>query len=152
MDINYLKPFRISLKLGPGKAPHLYVKQIQEMMKNDSSLHPMMKRTLLLLKKTRTPYVILAITREVVIDPVNNRHFDRSVEPQRGDWICTLWSEEEKKQHATNPKEHVKASLKLFEALGYELFDATIVSDEYLQSLEELTRSQIESQLKGRGE
>ena len=143
------KPFRVTLKLKEGKSPHLYITQIQEMMKNDTDLHPMMEKTLKLLKKTRTPFIMLAPLREIVLDPLNFRHFDRSAEP-RGDWVCTLWSEDEIKQHREDPEGHIKASLKMFEALGYELFNAEAISDEYLRSLEELTSKQIEAQMKAR--
>lgn len=149
MEINYLKPFRVSLKLADGKSPHIYTTQLKVMMEKDTSLHPMMSKTLKLLKKTRTPYIMLATIREVIIDPQNNRHFDRSAEP-RGSWVCTLWSDEEIEQNTKDPEGHLKASLKLFQTLGYELFDSAIISDEYLKSIEELCRPQIESQLRGR--
>lgn len=149
MGTDYTKPFRISLKIAPGKPIHIYVKQLQKIMEDDTSLHPMMEKTLKMLKKTRTPYIMLATIREVVFDPINFRHFDRSAEP-RGSWVCTLWSDEEIKQHKENPTDHIKASLKLFEALGYELFDSNICSEEYLKSLEELCSKQIESQMEGR--
>lgn len=142
-------PFRVSLKLKEGKSPHLYLVQLQELMKEDTSLHPMMKRTLLMLKKTRTPFILLANMREMVIDPTNSRHFDRSANP-KGDWVCTLWSESEIKQHRENPKEHIKAILNLFEKLGYEIYDYQTCSLEYIKMLEEITLKQIEDQIKGR--
>jgi len=145
------KPFRISLKLKEGKSPHLYVSQLKVMMENDTSLHPMMKRTLLMLKKTRTPFILLAKTREVVIDPLNSRHFDRSVEP-RGTWICTMWSEEELKEHTKDSQGHIRAILKLFESLGYELYDSQPCSVDYIEMLEDVTSPQIEAQIKGRSQ
>lgn len=149
MAIDYLKPFRLSMKLAPGKQPHIFTVQLKKIMENDTSLHPMMEKTLKMLKKTHTPYIMLAPLREVVFDLPNNRHFDRSAEPV-GAWVCTLWSDEEIAQAKDNPEEYVRASLKLFEALGYELFDAQLVTQEYLDTLTKLTLSQIESQLAGR--
>lgn len=143
------KAFRLSLKLKEGKSPHLYITQLKEIMKEDTSLHPMMEKTLLMLKKTRTPYIMLSTLREMVIDPLNFRHFDRSANPN-GAWICTVWSEEEAKQHRENPEEHIKAMTKMFEALGYELFNFQEVSMEYLKMLEDLTSKQIESQMQQR--
>jgi hypothetical protein len=148
-NLEYKKPFRISLKLAEGKSPHLYVTQLKVLMDKDTSLHPLMEKTLKLLKKTRTPYITLAKLREVVFDPLNFRHFDRSAEP-RGSWVATLWSEEEIKQHIENPQEHIKASFKLFTALGYDFYNTELVSQEYIASLEELTSKQIDSQLEGR--
>jgi hypothetical protein len=139
------KPFRVSLKLKEGKSPHLYLNQIQVLMKDDTSLHPLMKKTLLMLKKTRTPYIMLAKLREVVIDPINFRHFDRNAEP-KGPWVCTLWSEEEIRQAKKDLKEHIKSVFNLFEGLGYEFYDSKEVSPDYMQMLEDLTSKQIEAQ------
>lgn len=141
--------FRVSMKLKEGRQPHLFVTQLQAIMKNDTSLHPMMSRTLKMLKKTRTPYIMLATLREVVFDPINFRHFDRSAEP-RGNWVVTMWSESEIADYLKNPEEYVKAALHLFESLGYELFDSQPVTTEYVNSLSELCSKQIASQIKGR--
>ena len=146
---NINKPFRISLKLAEGKSPHIYLVQLQKMMKDDTSLHPMMARTLKLLKKTRTPFIMLATLREIVIDPVNFRHFDRSAEP-KGDWVCTLWSNEEMKEHETNPEGHIKAMLNLFTSLGYDLYNSQPITADYLKTLEEICKVQIEAQINGR--
>lgn len=143
------KAFRVSMKLKEGKQPHIFVKQLQEIMKNDSALHPMMSRTLKMLKKTRTPYIMLSTLREVVFDPLNYRHFDRSAEP-RGNWVVTLWSDEETKDYLSNPVEYIKNALHLFESLGYELFDSKMVTIDYINSLSELCGKQIDSQIKGR--
>lgn len=143
------KAFRISMRLKEGKQPHLFVTRLQKIMENDKELHPMMARTLKMLKKTRTPYIMLAHLREVVFDPLNFRHFDRSAEP-RGNWVVTMWSESEIADYLKNPEEYIKAALKLFESLGYDLFDSKVVTTEYLNSLAELCSKQIDSQIKGR--
>lgn len=146
MEKESIKPFRVSLKIAPGKPIHLYVKQLGKLMENDTSLHPMMERTLKLLKKTRTPFIKLSMLREVVIDPVNKRHFDRSADPI-GAWICTLWSDEEIEDYDKNPDEYIKQILKFFEAIGYELYDSVIIKEDYIKSLEELCSKQIEAQM-----
>ena len=147
--INFNKPFRASLKLKKGKSPHLYVSQIKAIMKDDTSMHPMMKKTLKMLKKTRTPYIMLSTIKEVVIDPMNHRHFDRSVNP-KGNWVCTLWSEDEIIQYKKDKEAHIKAIFKLFENLGYEFYDSKVISEEYMKMLEDLTVKQIDNQLKQR--
>lgn len=146
-----IKPFRVSLKLKEGKSPHLFVIQIKEIMAEDTSLHPMMEKTLKLLKKTKTPYIMLARLREVVVDPLNLRHYDRSADP-RGSFVCTLWSDEEIKQHKADPEGHLKAMFNLFEKLGYEFYDTQPCSLEYLKMLEDMTFNQVEAQLKQRME
>lgn len=149
MATDYEKPFRVSLKLKEGKSPHLYTKQLKEMMAADTSLHPMMEKTLKMLKKTRTPFIRLSLLREIVFDPLNMRHYDRSADP-RGNWVCTLWSAEEIAQHNKDPEGHIKEVLKFFEVLGYDLYDSSVISTEYVQTLEDLTKPQIEAQMRGR--
>lgn len=149
MATDYTKPFRLSMKLAEGKSPHVYTTQLKVIMENDTSLHPMMEKTLKMLKRTRTPYIMLATLREVVFDPINFRHFDRSAQPM-GSWVCTMWSEDEIRQHTKDPEGHIKASMKLFEALGYELYDSAIVSQDYIDTLADLTAKQIQSQVQGR--
>ncbi|MCK9430207.1 MAG: hypothetical protein M0R17_09410 [Candidatus Omnitrophica bacterium] len=146
VNMNIQKPFRVSLKLKEGKSPHIYLTQLKVLMEEDTSLHPMMYKTLQLLKKTRTPFIMLATLREIVIDPLNFRHFDRSAEP-RGDWVCTLWSKEEIKEHKQDAEGHIKAMFKMFEALGYEFYDSKECSQEYIRMLEDLTSKQIENQM-----
>ena len=140
------KAFRISLKLQEGKSPHIYLSQLKTMMENDTSLHPMMAKTLKLMKKTRMPFIMISTLREVVIDSINSRHFDRSAEP-RGDWVCTIWSDDEVKEHNKNPDEHIKSILHFFESLGYELYNTNVCTPEYVKILEDVTRQQIEAQM-----
>jgi len=139
------KAFRISLQLKEGKSPHIYLTQLKEMMKDDTSLHPMMAKTLKLLKATRTPFIMVPRVKEVVIDPLNFRHFDRAAEP-RGDWVVVLWSQEEVRQHIKDAIGHIKSILSFFEKLGYELFNYQECTSEYIASLEALTIKQIEAE------
>ncbi len=143
------KTLRVSLRLQEGKSPHLFIQQIKEMMSEDTSLHPMMEKTLKMLKKTRTPYIMLARLRELVVDPQNLRHFDRSADP-KGAWVCTLWSEEEIKQYKKDPDAHIKAMFNLFEKMGYEFFDSQECGKDYLKMLEDMTFKQVEAQLSQR--
>jgi len=145
----FTKPFRVSLKLKEGKAPHLYLVQLQSIMDEDTSLHPMMEKTLKLLKKTKTPYIVLAKLREVVIDPINFRHFDRSADP-KGPWLCTLWSKEEIAQHKKDSQNHIKAVFDLFNKLGYDFYDSQPCNPDYMQMLEGLTEGQVQAQLQQR--
>jgi hypothetical protein len=147
--MSFESQFRVSLKLKDGKSPHLYVSQIAAMMSEDKSLHPLMAKTLKMLKKTRTPFIMLPVLKEVVIDQLNFRHFDRSAEP-RGNWVCTLWSDDEIKDHKKDPEGHVKAIFKFFEVLGYELFDFKECSLDYMKMLDDITKPQIEAQLEAR--
>lgn len=143
------KSFRVSLKLREGAQPHLYVGQLKKMMEDDVSLHPMMNRTLKLLKKTRTPYIMLSDLREVVFDCKRLRHFDRSAKPQKN-WVCTLWSEEEVKDYEGNPEEYLRTVLKFFKLLGYDMYDSNICKEDYIDMLVDVCKNQIKSQERGR--
>jgi hypothetical protein len=143
---DFKKAFRVSLKLKEGASPHIYTIQLKEIMKDDTELHPMMHRTLKLLKKTRMPFIKLAMLREVIFDAQNFRHFDRSADPP-GKWVCTLWSIDEIRDFKSNPEEYIKTVLKFFQKLGYDLYDSQVCSADYMKTLEELTQKQIEAQM-----
>jgi hypothetical protein len=145
---DFNKAFRVSLKLKEGAPPHLYTTQLKQYMKDDTSLHPMMKRTLKMLKKTRTPYIKLSFLREVVFDCPRLRHFDRSADP-RGNWVCTLWSDGEIEDFKKNPEEYIRTVLKFFKLLGYELYDSNVCKQDYLDMLQDVTSKQIKSQEEG---
>jgi len=144
---DFRKAFRISLRLKEGASPHVYITTLKTIMANDTELHPMMERTLKLLKKTRTPFIKLSTLRELVFDGLNLRHYDRSAEP-KGNWVCTFWSEEEINDFNSNPELYVKTVLKFFIKLGYDLYDSNMCSADYLKMLEDVTSKQIEAQMK----
>ena len=146
---DFNKAFRVSLKLKEGAQPHLYTGQLKKMMEDDTSLHPMMNRTLKLLKKTRTPYIMLSRKREVVFDCPKLRHFDRSADPMKN-WVCTLWSDEEVEDYKSNPEEYLRTVLRFFKKLGYELFDSNVCKEDYIDMLVDVCQKQIKSQEKGR--
>ena len=145
---SFKKAFRVSLKLREGAQPHLYTTQLKKIMEDDTSLHPMMNRTLKLLKKTRTPYIMLSRKREVVFDCPNLRHFDRSADPMRN-WVCTLWSEAEVNDFNQNPEEYLRTVLKFFKVLGYDLYDSNVCRKKYIDMLVDVCSKQIKSQEKG---
>jgi len=145
---DFNKAFRVSLKIKEGAQPHVYVGQLKKLMEDDVSLHPMMNRTLKLLKKTRTPYIMLSKLREVVFDCPRLRHFDRSADPQKN-WVCTLWSPEEVEDYEKNPEEYLRTVLKFFKLLGYELYDSNVCKGDYIEMLVDVCQNQIRSQEKG---
>lgn len=145
---DFKKAFRVSLKLREGTQPHIYTIQLKKLMEDDTSLHPMMHRTLKLLKKTRQSYIVLSTLREVVFDCPNLRHFDRSAEPMKN-WVCTLWSIEEIKDYHSNPEEYIRTVLKFFKLLGYDLYDSNVCKKDYIEMLVDVCSKQIASQEKG---
>lgn len=147
---DFNKAFRASLKLREGAQPHVYTLQLKKLMEDDTSLHPMMNRTLKLLKKTRTPYIMLSTLREVVFDCPNLRHFDRSAEPMKN-WVCTLWSPEEVEDFKKDPEEYIRTVLKFFKLLGYDLYDSSVCKPDYIDMLVDVCEGQIRAQEKGRG-
>ena len=65
------------------------------MMETDKELHPMMKPLLKLLRKTRTPYILLAVTKEIILVPEKELHLERVLQPQAGGYVRIDWTEDD---------------------------------------------------------
>jgi hypothetical protein len=133
--------FQLTLKLKSTANPHLYVDQIRQLMKDDISLHPLMKNTLLLLKKTRLPYLRLASIKDIIFIPEDYTHLERAVEPQLTGWERILWSEEEKEEYNTNPKKFFSDILNMYVSLGYELVERKDITDSERDELLKITEN-----------
>src|SRR3989304_1483573 len=133
-------PQKIILKLRSTSAPHLYIDKIKEMMEGDSYLHPMMKNTLLLLKKTRMPYVILATLKELIFVPEKNLHIERGLQPGDTGYFKIDWTEKEVQESKDNYEKFKDNILKKYNGLGYDIFAKEELSlikiEEILKSLE----------------
>ncbi len=135
-----MKAFKIQLKLNPESSPHLYVRQINDLIKNDNYLHPMLKGLLLTLKKARMPYARLSLEKEIVIVPVKHLHYERATSPDIHAWGKIEWTEEEKAEFDEDPKKYIKAILKLQESIGYDIYKNEDVLEEEVEEIEELTK------------
>jgi len=93
-----MEPFKITLKLNAEASPHLYVRQIKELISDDNYLHPMLKGLLLTLKKARMPYARLSLEKEIVIVPGKHLHYERATSPDIHAWGKIEWTEEEKEE------------------------------------------------------
>jgi hypothetical protein len=111
---------RIFLVLRPTAAPHLYIDNIKSLMKEDERLHPMMKNVLLMLKKTRQPFVRLATKKEILYVPEEASHWERALEPQVTPFMKVEWSEEEIKEQKDDPAKHLENISFLYDKLGYD--------------------------------
>jgi hypothetical protein len=135
-------PFRIFLKLSSTAAPHIYIDEFKKIMSEDKTLHPQMKNTLLLVKKTRMPFIRLAEEKEIVFDDENFRHFERALKPQILGWVKVNWSEEEIEDYNKNKKLYLTKVLEMFSKLGYVFYDKSDVTKEELKYLLDVTASQ----------
>jgi len=140
--------FQLTLKLKATANPHLYVNQIKELMKDDTYLHPMMKNTLLLLKKSRVPFLRLATKKEIIFVPEEFTHLERALEPSMTDYTRIIWSEEEKEEYKNTPKKFFENILKMYVTLGYELVEKKNVSEGIIKELLLLTEKQAKAQEK----
>jgi len=129
---------KIILKLKATSAPHLYIDQIKKMMLDDTYLHPMMKNTLLLMKKTRMPYVILATLKEIIFVPEKNFHLERGLQPRDTGYFKIDWTEKEISQVKTDFEKYKYKVLENYGALGYE---ATKPEDFPLIKVEEVLKT-----------
>lgn len=134
--------FQLTLQLKQTANPHLYINQVKEMMKDDTYLHPMMKNTLLLLKKTHMPYLRLATKKDIVFVPEEFTHLERAIEPTLTDYSRVLWSDEEKEEYTKTPKKFFKNLLTMYVKLGYGLVERKDISDELRDTLLKQTEKQ----------
>jgi len=121
---------------------------MKEMMKDDDYIHPMMKKTLLLLKKTRMPFLRLATVKEIVFIPEKYTHMERALEPSLTDYSRILWSKEEREEYEKTPRDFFENILKLYVKLGYELIERKDIDDKVRDEILKLTEKQAEAQEK----
>jgi hypothetical protein len=138
--------FKYTFKLKADASPHMYVNDIKRMIDEDGYLHPMMKNVLLLLKKTRMPYVILATQKEVVFVPESFFHFERAIEPTLTEWVKVKWCEEEKQAIRDDAKKFFSDMLGSYKKLGYEISEKINIPQEELDTLNKLTIKQDKAQ------
>jgi hypothetical protein len=138
--------FKYVFKLRADASPHMYVNDIKRMIEEDGYLHPMMKNALLLLKKTRMPYVILATTKEIVFSPENYFHFERALEPTLTDWALIKWCPEEKEAINTDAKKFFTDMLNSYKKVGYEISEKENITEDKLNELIKLTEKQSKAQ------
>ena len=131
---------RITLKLKPGANPHLTITQLKELIIKDKTLSPAMRKLLLLIKKTRMPYIIMPFTKELVFVPSQYLHLERALDPQLTNFTRIDWNEEEIKNYNKNSNEFLKSALLLYESLGYEFFNQEIISQNIVDDLLKLTK------------
>ncbi len=135
-----MKPFKITLKLNEEASPHLYVRQIKELITEDNYLHPMLKSLLLVLKKARMSYARLSLEKEMVIVPGIHCHFERAIAPSIHAWNKIEWTEEEIKEFEEDQKKYIKAVLKLQEKIGYDFFNKEEQTEEDIEKLEKIIK------------
>jgi len=135
-----MKPFKITLNLNSESPPHLYVRQIKDLISKDNYLHPMLKNLLLMLKKARMPYTRLSQQKELVLVPSQHYHFERATSPEIHAWVKIPWSEEETQEYEENPKIYIESVLKLQNKIGYDFYDKVEQTEEDIQSLNEITK------------
>jgi len=131
---------KITLKLKADAAPHLSITKLKELIIKDKTLSPAMRKLLLLIKKTRMPYIIMPFTKEIIFVPSEYLHLERGIEPQLTNLTRLDWNDEEKANYTKNPKLFVKNALELYQSLGYELFNEELIDDETIMKLLSTTK------------
>jgi hypothetical protein len=114
-------PQKIYLKLKAGAHPHLFVDKIKEMISKDDYLHPGLKNALLLMKKTRMPYIILATIKEIILVPEKGLHLERAIEPSLTGYFRIDWTKKEKESYIKDPKKYIEDILAHYYKLGYDI-------------------------------
>jgi len=109
--------------------PHLYITAIKKIIEDDGYLHPTMKKLLLLLKKSRMPYIILGKAKEVIVSEENSYLLDRSLDPLTG-YTVTYLSDESIKEIKEDKTKYYKKLTDFYKQLGYELKTDSTMSQE----------------------
>lgn len=135
-----MKPFKVTLTLSEEASPHLYVRQIKELMNEDGYLHPMLKTLLQALKKARMPYVRLSLEKELVIVPEMHCHFERAISPEARAWGKIDWTEEEIEEYEADPKKYIKEVLEMQKSIGYDFSASTEQTEEEIEDLIKITK------------
>lgn len=115
-------PKRIIMKLASTAKPHIYITEIKALMEGDTYLHPQMKSMLLMLKKSRVPFLRLATIKEIILYPEKSMHFERVIQPELTGYFRIEWSPEERKKYAADPTSYTENILVNYKRMGY-LFD-----------------------------
>jgi hypothetical protein len=134
-----MKPFKITLILRNTSAPHLYLDQLKELIKDDKAISDSLKGALKVMKKAKMPFIRLANKKELVIVSDQYLHFERALDPSITGWARLEWSDEEKKEFDNNPKQHIKNVLEMFKKIGYDTFDHKLVDEDELEELFKFT-------------
>lgn len=130
---------KIIFQLKQTSSPHLYIDKIKELIKDDRILRPEMKKALLLMKKTRMPYLILATLKEVILIPEFNCHLERALQPQLSGFARTTWSQEEIEKYEISPTVFVGEVFDIYNKLGYEIVKQEKISKAEIDRLIKLT-------------
>lgn len=130
--------FKIVLKLKPNSPPHLYVDKLKDFFKDTKVISERTRKTLILLKKTRMPYIPLPARKELVFAPKKCLHFERSLEPVGG-YARLEWTETEIEDYKKDPKAFIKQVLEMYIKMGYEFFNQENVDDKKIEELIKLT-------------
>jgi len=137
---NNMEPFKITLKLNAEASPHLYVRQIKELIVKDNFLHPMLNKLLLSLKKARVNYLRLSLEKEMVINPEKHCHYERAINPTIMAWVKIEWVEEEITEFEEDPKKYIEEVLTDQKEIGYDFFNKSEQTTEDILELEKLTK------------
>jgi hypothetical protein len=132
-------PKKLILKLAANAKPHIYIDDIKKLMNGDLYLHPQMRAMLLMIKKTRVPFVRLASIKEIILYPEKSMHFERVIEPQLTGYFRIEWSEEERIKYAKDKVEWIANILMNYKKMGYEFNPAEDYPIEKAEELVKLT-------------
>lgn len=133
-------PTKIIFKLKPTSSPHLYVDQLKQMISLEKTISPQLKQALILMKKTRMPYVMLAITKEMVLYPEKNLHLEHATEPSVTGWAKILWNESEIKKYKKSRILFEEEMFDLYNKLGYEIVATQKMSKEQAEEILKLCK------------
>lgn len=123
-------PTKIIFKLRQTSSPHLYIDQLKELVTKEKTISLQLKNALLLMKKTRMPYVMLALVKEMILYPEKNLHIEHALQPSVTGWAKIQWTEDEIKKYKKSKIEFESEMFDMYSKLGYEVISTEKISAE----------------------
>lgn len=126
---------KIVFRLKYGAKPHLFITDIKVLIEEDGYLSENMRKVLLLMKKSRMPYIILGTIKELVVCENKQVNLDRALQPSLTGFTKTNWSENDKKSFKEGRAQFYVNVMKLYDRLGYEKVDEQLVDDKAIEEI-----------------
>ena len=132
-------PKRIIMRLSSNAKPHIYIHEIKALMEGDTYLHPQMKAMLLMMKKSRAPFLRLATIKEIILYPEKSMHFERVIQPELTGYFRIEWSPEEIIKYKADPKAYTENVLVNYKKMGYDFDTPADMPLAEVQKIENIT-------------
>lgn len=128
--------YKYILTLRKDHTAHLYLDEIKELIKNDNTLMPQMRKMLLLMKRYKMSFIVLPLQISVIIDSDNKCNYEAAIQPKQMPYNCTKWTVNDIKKFKLDEQQFIDDLKELYAKMGYtisELLEPTYYEMEKLR-------------------